>query len=242
MINLLFCSWNRLAYTKVAFNALLEHTDWSRVATLFLADDASHDGTREWLEGRAVGFFRFTSVRIQFLPSPFGGPVAAGNLYLDHATPGVEIMGKVDNDTIVPPGWLPEMLRVLDENPEVDMLGMAPRLGPPQHCPHPRTVEYADWIDGNGIWRHRAFRHSRPVPGHSRGRFGMTEWMGNHPEIVKAWIRPDMPVFQLDAVPIKPWVSLATNYRMRKWQRKWPPFEEDAHDYWDWHLNALVTA
>jgi glycosyltransferase involved in cell wall biosynthesis len=236
MIDLLYVSFNRLEYTRRSFTQLLKNTDWSLVARLFLADDGSEDGTREWLEDAAAFD---VDMPAEFLPSPFGGPVAAANLYLDHATPGVETFAKIDNDTVTPPGWLPEMLRLMDEHPEIDLLGMAPRIGPPQPCPYPeRGIEYAPWVDGNGLWRHRTFDEDRPTPEGGNGRFGFTEWQGNREQIIKAWATPDLPVFQLDGLPFEPWLSLAERYVQNGWQRRWPTFDPDATAYWDWYFAA----
>lgn len=243
MIDLLFVSFNRLEYTKRSFTQLLVNTDWSQVAHVFLADDGSKDGTREWLEEAAkeLDYVYDMNMSHSFLPSPFGGPVAAANLYLDHATPGVEMFAKIDNDTVVPPDWLPEMLRLMDDHPEVDLLGMAPRHGPPQPCPYPaRTIELAPWVDGNGLWRHRTF-HGRRLPS-PNGRFGFTEWQGVQPDVVKAWATPDLPVFQLDGLPFEPWQSLAEEYVQAGWQRWWPTFDPQAIAYWEWYFASEAIA
>jgi Glycosyl transferase family 2 len=234
LIDLVFVSWNRLAYTQRSFAALLANTDWASVACLYLADDASTDGTERYL-AEACGHVP-AGVEVVWLDSPFGGPVAAVNQYLEQATPGVEILGKIDNDTMAPPGWLPELLRLLDVYPEIDLLGMAPDIGPPRPAPFAdRTIRLAPWVDGNGLWRHRTFAgRARPVPGHSNGRFGFTEWQGSHPDIVKAWASPDLPVFQLDLLPFEPWLSLAAEYVAAGWQRYWPPHDVAATDYWAW--------
>ena len=49
MIDVLFVSKNRLAYVQQTFPALLANTDWSLVSGLYIADDGSTDGTREFL-------------------------------------------------------------------------------------------------------------------------------------------------------------------------------------------------
>lgn len=234
MIDLVYVSWNRRRYTELSFGALLANTDWDLVGRLFLADDASEDGTREWLADAA----RDVPCHVAFLPAPFRGPVAAINLYLTHYAEPTETstFGKIDNDTMAPSGWLNELLYLLDRYPDVDLLGMAPDIGPPIPCPYPyRTVRYADWVDGNGLWRHRTFAGKPlPTPGHSNGRFGFTEWQGAHPEVTKAWAAPDLPVFQLDLLPFEPYLSLAEEYVQRGWQRRWPPHHPSATDYWAW--------
>lgn len=239
-VDVLFVSFNRLRFTQESFGALLANTDWNSVNRLVLADDGSWDGTREWLE-EARGSCPVPS---RFLPSPFGGPVAAANLYLQRKSKPAAF-AKIDNDTMVPPGWLTEMLRLLHEHPDVDLLGMAPLHGNPVPCPFPeRTVKYAPWVDGNGVWRRRTFKgRELPVPAHANGRFGMTEWQGNQPEIIKAWAAPDLPVFQLDLLPIEPWLSQSEIYIQKGWQRRWPnwTFPPGASAYWDWWTEVGVT-
>lgn len=232
MIDLLYVSWNRLRYTQLSFAALLANTDWSQVARLYLADDGSTDGTREWLDAARDA----VPVASEFLPAPFGGPVAAVNLYLVRATPWVEVFAKIDNDTMTPPGWLPELLGLLERHPEVDLLGMAPDIGPPQSCPYgARTVRYATFVDGNGLWRRRAFEgRPRPQPRYVDKRQGFTQWQLGHPAVVKAWAAPDLPVFQLDMLRGEPWRALAAAYVAAGWQRPWPPYDAGAGAYWEW--------
>jgi glycosyltransferase involved in cell wall biosynthesis len=251
MIDLLFVSFNRLAYTQHSFRALLANTDWSLVARLVLADDASTDGTREWLEEQARIFTHGASLGLQvpaveFLPTPFGGPVSAVNAYLPLASPEVDVFAKIDNDTMVPAGWLSELLGLLERHPDVDLLGMAPDVGPPEPCPYPnRGIRYAEFVDGNGLWRHRAFEgRPRPEPERRDSRHGFWRWQMRYPELIKAWAAPDLPVFQLDNLPFEPWLSLGREYVAAGWQRGWPnaPYDETASAYWSWFTDSLVTS
>ena len=235
MIDLVYVSWNRLRYSQLSFGALLANTDWNHVARLILADDASTDGTREWLEDTAP----LAGVPYEFLPAPFRGPVDAINRYLDEArSDSVAVIGKIDNDTMVPPGWLAELLGLLERYPDVDLLGMRPDIGPPEPCPYEeRGVRYAAFVDGNGLWRLRTFDgRPRPRSWGSGGRQGFSEWQQYHGRVIKAWAAPDLPVFQLDGLPFEPWLSLAQSYVQQGWQRGWPNalYAEDADAYWSW--------
>lgn len=226
MIDLLYVSHNRLAYTRETFTALLENTDWDEIDSLFIADDASKDGSREWLEQAA----RQVEANVVFPKRKFGGPVAAMNWYLDHETEP-ESFAKVDNDMVVPPGWLGDMLKTMTMYPAIDILGMEPFLGTPKDCPSPRAPEVAEHIGGKGVIRKRAFGHCRMV---ANGYYGFTEWQVKHPAIVKAWVNPDIPCFGLDQLPFEPWTSLTQEYVEKKWHRYWPPYSEDATGYWGW--------
>ncbi len=243
ILDVLYVSWNRRAYTAASFEALLANTDWSRVRQLVIADDVSEDGAREWLDLARLQ----APVPSVFIPAPFGGPVAAANRYLDwSADAPAEAFAKIDNDTVLPPGWLPELLGLLERHPDVDLLGVRADLGPPRECPYAyRGVKYAPFVDGNGVWRRRAFEgRRRPIASRrERGRHGMTQWQQAHPEVVKAWASPDIPVFQLDNLPLAPWRALGAEYAAKGWQRGWPNalYRADAYEYWDWWAEARAA-
>jgi glycosyltransferase involved in cell wall biosynthesis len=241
-VDVLFVSWNRLAYTAASFAALAANTNWSLVERLWLADDGSEDGTRELLAKLVDGI----EAPHAWVPAPFGGPVQAVNRYLPNRSDCAEAFAKVDNDTVVCPGWLDELVGLLDRHPDIDLLGVRPDIGPPQTCPYKlRGVRYAPFVDGNGLWRHRAFDgRPRPRPMRRDSRQGFTQWQQARPDVKKAWANPDLPVFQLDCLPLEPWRSLGEEYAARGWQRGWPNavYPEDASAYWDWWAPAAVEA
>lgn len=239
MINILFVAWNRRAYTEASFQALLDHTDWAEVDTLHIHDDGSTDGTAEYLQD-ALNLVPHT-VTVKFETLRLGGPVAATNRHLDMCpqTEQVGAFAKIDSDFIVCPGWLPEMQRLLTLHPGVDIFGIQPRFGPPTFAPDPeRTVERARHIGGIGVLRHRAFERCRPVP---NGRYGFTEWQGEHRDIQKAWVTPDLPCFSLDLIGLEPWRSLALSYIANGWMRPWSLYEDGGRSYFEW-WNAQVPA
>lgn len=237
MIDLLYVSFNRLELTRESFSALIENTDWNEVATIFIADDGSEDGTREYLITESEILRHSTNVEMN--ERPFGGPVAAMNWYLEQPSEGVETFAKIDNDFVVCPGWLPEMLKVLTLNPGLDILGFEPMSGHPTMPPAMREIVRAEHIGGKGLIRLRTFSHCRPRPAGRHGYFGFTEFQTKHPQITKAWISPDLPCFGLDQLPIPEWQKLTANYVEWGWQRAWPPYHEKATDYWDWWLKEL---
>jgi len=239
MLDLLYVSFNRLAYTRESFESLLRNTDWENVSTLFVLDDASTDGTAEWLQSRIDEWLRQDGgVETVFYGDRFGGPVAAINWYLDHADPDedrTDRFAKIDNDMVVPPGWLPELLRILTAHPELDIVGMEPMLGPPEPAPFARrTLREARHIGGKGIIRRRTFEGCRPRPRGKNGYFGFTEWQLRHPQITKAWATPDLPAFGLDQLPLEPWRSLRAEYVAKGWQREWGEYPDDFSGYWEW--------
>lgn len=162
-VDLLYVAANRLEYTKQSFEALLAHTDWGLVHRLYVADDASVDGTAGYLQHA----MERCPVETRFNPGKFGGPVAAMNWLLDYpedtcgycAGAGVvgqldepipqacrgcdgrgtlrppDVFGKVDNDFVVCPRWLNVLVDTLALHSEVDVLGTEPWFGNPAPAP-----------------------------------------------------------------------------------------------------------
>lgn len=235
MIDILYVAHNRLEFTIASFNALLDNTDWDEVAGLFVADDNSGDGTATFLSRTIEAGKVPENVSVTWNGSPFGGPVAAMNWYLDGPSDDVDIFAKIDNDFVVCPGWLPEMLKQMTLHPELDILGMEPFLGDPSMPPLPgRTIQEARHIGGKGLLRLRAFSHCRPTPGGEHGYQGFTQWQEKHPEITKAWISPDLPVFGLDQIREEDghWRARALEYEAEGWSRTWPVYGGDEHYRW----------
>ncbi len=229
MIDILFVAHNRLAYTRQAFAALLTNTDWSQVGRLCIADDASSDGTAEYLANAPLA----AAAERVWSEGPLGGPVAAMNWFLslprDH-----EGFAKIDNDILVPPGWLEQALPTFDANLDVDVLGLGYREEPrPKMRAGGRGIERARHIGGVGLMRRRIFDVCRPV---ANGRFGWTEWQCAHADIGKGWLSPPLPIVELDRLPasVGPWRGLAEEYAERGWQRLWDPYPPEAERYWSW--------
>ena len=227
MADVLFVAWNRLAFTRESFEALLANTDWAEVERLFVHDDASSDGTAEYL-AEAVAR---CPAEVVFQSRELRSPVAAMNWYLD-SDGDMDRFAKVDNDFVVCPGWLNELLWVFTKNPGLDIVGMEPTFGPPtsQHL-EGRSFKPTSHIGGKGLIRKRAFVYCKMVPD---GRLGFTAWQERHDFVEKGWVTPDLPVFGLDQLPFEPWASLTQEYVEKGWQREWPKYEEDAEAYWDW--------
>ena len=257
MIDVLYVAYNRLAFTRASFQALLDYTDWSQVARLFVNhDEGDDDGTWDYLTDA------IRDVPVPVLPRYQGttrGPVAAMNWYLDNVSEipcdyprhafgdcwrcrdtgraPVEMFAKIDNDMVVCPSWLREMLTVTSTNPGLDILGMEPMAGPPATGRVERGFETASHIGGKGLIRTRAFDHCRPTPSGWNGYQGFTQWQNAHPDVSKGWIRPELCVFGLDQLPFEPWRSLTDEYEAAGWQRRWPEYDADMSAYWQWWLD-----
>lgn len=232
MIDVVFLSWNRLVFTCASLATLIHNTDWAGVARLVMYDDSSDDGTREMLEGIAAA----CPARVELRSERLGSPVRTMQRHLDDPD-AAPLFAKIDNDVLVPPGWLPAMLGVLERNPDVELLGMeagmtkvAGRDGEPWDGVY--GFEPATNVGGVGVFRRDAFTGRNPM--RANGRFGFTEWQHTH-DPVRGWITPDLPVPLLDRLPVEPWLSLSAEYVERGWQRPWGAYDPTWMKWaWEW--------
>lgn len=190
------------------------------------------------------------------------GPVAVMLEYLSWSK--AEMFAKIDNDVIVPPGWLEQCLAVMEDQ-ALDLLGIEP---PRSRTPNPATGKrikapeewllplmdetrtrigsvspgYApcDSIGGIGLMRRRAFERFPDLK--ARGTYGgFTDWQLRHPEIVKGWLVPPLKLFLLDRLPMNPWRSLSDRYIAEGIQRPWTNYDPADHELWDWWLQSQTA-
>lgn len=176
-------------------------------------------------------------------------PVAAMNKFLDaqlisHGAP--EIFAKIDNDVIVPPGWVEAAVSVMDAHPELDILGLEPwQSRTPAPWAKGKLVDTPDknWIGAPGyvkvdcvggvfLARRRAFARSRPIATGTYG--GWTNFQTEHPELVKGWITPSLKLFLLDRLTFEPWASLSRRYEAEGVQRPWSKYGPEAAVLYNW--------
>lgn len=231
MIDLLYVAHNRLAFTEATFPALLANTNWELVQKLHVLDDASTDGTFEFLSGQVSDFYYATGMKINRTSEVFGGPVRALNHAYAHAE--TDVLVKIDNDLLLCPGWLDALLAVLAKDARLDVLGFEAGFGEGlAPADAERTSYEARHVGGIGAIRTRIFRGKRPRAHGQNGMFGWTDFMRHH--AVCGWLTPDLPCPLLDHLPFEPWVSLAAEYCARGWSRSWPTYPEVMAPYWEW--------
>jgi len=109
MIPILYTTFNRLYYTKITLPALIERTPNGEI---YVVDNGSTDGTQEYLKGLNLEHLTLNDSNL--------GVTEVMNLFFDE-TKDSEWIGKVDNDTLMPFGWLEELVRVASEN-EIDIV------------------------------------------------------------------------------------------------------------------------
>jgi hypothetical protein len=224
MIDLLYLTHNRFEMTKASMAALIKNTNWAVVDRLLLYDDASDDETREYLTG--IGF----PVKVEHRFGSFGSPVAVMVDYLTGLDQQeLRTFAKIDNDTMVPAGWLNECIQVFAKHPELDLLGIE-AFNPVVPGDYNRSFTDARFIGGIGLMRNEAFI-TLPRP---RGRFGFTAWQEKTARVRAGWINPSIPVFLLDRIPREPWRSLSLEYIAKGWQRDWGPYDEKSKNLWSW--------
>ena len=144
MVDILFVAHGRHEFTRASLKALLKNTpevkwDWrSGNPTLSIYTD--HDADPSYCFSKAMRKDGPPIWRVN--NEKHGGPVACLNDFIwktdpkspneyddqprrpPEATP--EFIAKIDNDTIVPPGWLPACLDLMRRYPNVDLLGIEP--------------------------------------------------------------------------------------------------------------------
>lgn len=113
MIPILMLAHNRLEMTKQAVASVLKNTE--RKFHLCILDNGSEDGTEEWLRS-----FSDDNVDAHFSTVNLG--VHGGADWFHKQFPDAQYYAKVDNDTLVPSGWLNALMETLIEN-EADLVG-----------------------------------------------------------------------------------------------------------------------
>lgn len=246
MIDVLFSAKNRFEFTRASFRALVANTDWSLVNALTVFDDGSTDGTFEWLHGYVSGDIgRRLPCSLSVVSTRHGAPAAIMKDFVANYSAS-DLFAKIDNDVIVPPGWLAACADVMACSPELDLLGIEPPEsrtprsagGARSKCPEHDASQmdmYApcDSIGGIGLMRRRVFvEHAGALRPHSTYG-GFTEMQVATPSIVKGWITPPLRVFLLDRLPTEPWAALSRRYIAAGWQRAWSNYDP-ATPFWDW--------
>jgi RimJ/RimL family protein N-acetyltransferase len=132
-IPVLFITYNRLGYTKQALEALLQTR---RPVKIYIWDNGSDDGTKEYLESMKddpkIDHIHFNDYN--------SGINKAFNDFIRRYRDG-DFIAKVDNDTIVEPAWLDKLLDVMIAKPELDALGAFMQRPPGQW-------DFQGWVDG----------------------------------------------------------------------------------------------
>jgi hypothetical protein len=234
VIDLIYIAHKRPEYTEASLAALLVNTNWDLVNRVWFYTDGDMAPSVGWLANGCSPDTRYTCDFREL-----GGPVPIMLDYLSHAP--ADLWAKIDNDVIVPRGWLDACVRTMDDCPELDLLGIEPPLSrTPAPWAPAAPVEYPEYnghpmrryapcgsIGGIGLFRTRAFERYPQMQAFAGGRGGFTDWQLKHPDIVKGWVVPPLDLFLLDRLPIEPWLSLGRKYEAQGQQRPWTHYSEE---------------
>lgn len=233
-VDLMFCTFNRLEFTKIALEAIVRNTNWDLIRHFFIYDDGSVDGTREWLTkiGDRTSDAHFhlpwqTGINLNFPGKDPEGPVAAMLKFL-YATDedAAEFVAKIDNDTVVVRDWLDILVDTLQREPKLDLLGIEPfdelEIIDSCHSPQPiRSFRPNPHVGGIGLFRREALTRPYYAPMIPEGRQGFTRWQ--HTNCPKAgMLMPALPILLLNRVRESPFRELNHKYVGFGWQRDWP--------------------
>ncbi len=244
-LDVLFLSHGRPKFTAAALRTLCRNTSRDLIERVYIFTDGD----------KPPGFEQFAPLAgmVEFNTDKFGGPVAIMNAFLRYRG-RPEVFAKIDNDTIVPPGWLEPAAAVMHGSPDLHLLGIEPpasrtpsKLGAkvppkPELCGSITRLGIGDLgyapstsIGGIGLMRRSAWRGRPPmVPFGFNGVGGFTNWQTSQPGVNKAWMMPPLRVFLLDRLPCEPWSRLSAEYVKRGDQRPWSGYSVADSWLWDW--------
>ena len=113
--SIIILSYNQLAHTRACLESIARHTP--EPYELILVDNGSTDGTQDYLRGYAA-----QHERVLMVANRTNRGFAAGNNQGLAMATGRQVLF-LNNDTVVTPGWLGNMLKVLQEHPQTGVVG-----------------------------------------------------------------------------------------------------------------------
>lgn len=226
-VDLFMPTCNRLEYTKVALESLLQTTDRTLVNQLILVDSRSEDGTREYLGEVLKRSLPFSAVLLNV-----GERHIVNSMQAARDAAKSPVIAKIDSDSVPPPGWLPVALEVMNRNPALWALGIVPRDNSvvPADVKVERTCESDKYVGGVGLFRREAWKDLKPE---KAPYWGWTTHQYNS-SWGKGWLKPYLPLFLLDQLPFEPFVGLRKRYFNLGWHRTTGGYSEAQEKCWTW--------
>lgn len=115
-VTLLMLTWDRVEYTKMALESLFKNTIYPY--DLWIIDNKNDkDDTRKYLVDLKKREPRITKLILNDTNEGLSKPT---NRFWRETT--TEMVGKIDNDTLVPEGWLTKLMEASDKVPELMMV------------------------------------------------------------------------------------------------------------------------
>jgi GT2 family glycosyltransferase/tetratricopeptide (TPR) repeat protein len=111
LTSIVILTHNQLPYTRLCLESIRQRTD--EPYELILVDNASEDGTREYLAAQP-------NAKVIYNPDNRGFPTAVNQGI--RASSGRQVL-LLNNDTVVTSGWLGRLLHALESDPKVGLVG-----------------------------------------------------------------------------------------------------------------------
>lgn len=122
MIGIAVITHNRLDYTKQCIESLIETTDVPH--RILVADNASTDGTREYLQGLAEQGVIHGALLLDDNMYPGYATNRAWEALLTHLIPDAQFLMRSDNDMLYRKGWDIEAMKAFEAMPFLGQLGL----------------------------------------------------------------------------------------------------------------------
>jgi len=136
-VSVIVVTYNNLEVTRACLTSIDSHSRYGNLE-IIVVDNASHDGSKEYLENWASGGTNRTLI----LNETNRGFSAANNQGLEIATG--EYLTLLNNDTYVTPGWLRSLINHLKMDPTIGLIGpVTNNIGNEAKI----TIDYTDMND-----------------------------------------------------------------------------------------------
>lgn len=228
MVDLMFVARNRFEFSKMALETMARNTNFKLAKSVTVYDDMSVDGSSDW-------FMEFCKKwTFSYVRKPFNSVVKVMREAIQAGR--ARYLVKLDNDVMVPHGWLDVCVDQLERNAHIDLLGIEAMHAIEPNMAAIRRCDPALHIGGIGLFRMDAFERGG-LPQVQANQFnGFTEWQGwNRHHVTPAWLVPSIPVCLLDHVPFEPWRGLKAQYIDKGWQRYgWGEYPAEKSALWEW--------